>query len=372
MLNEFGRWVVSGARRASPFAHAAAVAVVTLIVGVTISRYAGQAQTWSWLVMGIVSVIAGFLAWRATQSLSRPAIISGRSVPPQEIDVAENMSAVRTSLGMRVTVHSNVYSFKSPSSEIGPEPLYVPATGHSMLLEVTCLRAGELVVRELQAVVAERKQISFDGVSVSTPPGSGIILSEDLVEPVERARAAFRPVALPEFEILLDATPPLVRPALGPSGEPVRPTPELPIKLAVGDYASFTLAPITGDPRMVLWDINVVWDCDGLHTRSAWRCTVTGSTGFRTFHPGGKAPTETPINHVSPDHWIVRYPPLEGADAQDWQPGRHDPPFFEVHAHGAPDHVMGDATGRMWKVTADEGVTLSEPVDRPEDDQRDA
>jgi len=122
---------------------------------------------------------------------------------------------------------------------------------------------------------------------------------------------------------------------------------------------------------MVLWDIKVVWDCGGVHTQSPYRCTVTGSTGFRTFYPGGKAPTETPINEVSPDHWIVKYPPSEDVDTQQLQRQRHDPPFFHVHAHGSSGGVIGDAEGRVWKKgTADEGVKLPESTDRPEDELR--
>jgi hypothetical protein len=159
----------------------------------------------------------------------------------------------------------------------------------------------------VRAEVTARSAVTFDGVSMVAQPGPALVLSDDLGAARRRSLENYQPMETPHLEILLDAEPPVVRPALDPAGRAVRPLPGFPLPLDPGAHLRLVLAPITDDRRQVEWRLLADVECDGTLQSPAWDLMVTAETTFRTFHPGGREPEFTPVHQLAP-HWKVTYP----------------------------------------------------------------
>jgi hypothetical protein len=197
-----------------------------------------------------------------------------------------------------------------------------------VIVEVAAPGRDVVTVIGFRAEIIERVALTSSGVAITPRRMPEQILSSDLEEPHQRAVSSFQELEVPQFELLLDSEPAVVRAALGADGRPARPTPTLPTTLHPGEYAKFTMAPVTDDMRLVRWLLHLDWAFYGSPNTHSYRLLITGDTGFRTFVPGGSSPSVTPVRNVADDHWEVNVPgtqPTKGRDS------------WTVAVHGSSD-----------------------------------
>lgn len=186
----------------------------------------------------------------------------------------------------RITVRPHLARLIPPSSARGPEAVQVPVSGHSLVLEVQADPAADAEITALRAEVIERLPLDAE--------------SSQRVEDDE-------PLETPQFEVLLDADPPIVRPTLGEDGQPLHRDITLPVQVpADGRLLRLVLAPVTDATELLRWRLTAELRHAGPDTVS-WDLLITGDTGWRTFVPGGQAPRITRPEEAS-DHWGQKFP----------------------------------------------------------------
>jgi hypothetical protein len=219
-----------------------------------------------------------------------------------------NSSSNESGLLVRINVSSHLAHFINPSSEIGPEPMLIPVTGYSMFAEMVCRGNIDFKILGFRAEVIQQTSFRSDGTMIASLPNPNRLsfLPPEEDELVRKAEEAFIPLEIPHFEILLDKHPPIIRPALKADGLPARPTPQIPFTLHPNEYRSFFLAPVTHNPDLTVWSLDVIWEFERELQESPYGTfQVTGDTGWRTFIPYGE-PSSTPVNKVV-DHWDIQY-----------------------------------------------------------------
>ncbi|MEW2119229.1 hypothetical protein AB0945_29380 [Streptomyces sp. NPDC005474] len=209
---------------------------------------------------------------------------------------------------IRVGGLSHVFAVLDPSTTVGPEPLQIPLTGHNVYVDLAATGDDDLVLRGLRAEVLGRSPLKPNGVSVVPQPGPTISYAEDLSESHRRALANYQPMQVPDAEVFLDESPPLVRPALDGQGLPVVPDYRLPLRIAAGTAWRLVLAPHTRDRGLVEWRLIADFTCGDFRAAIDWDLKVTAETTMRTFRPGGSEPDFTPVHVIAP-HWRVAWPP---------------------------------------------------------------
>lgn len=203
---------------------------------------------------------------------------------------------------------SHAFAVLDPSTTVGPEPLYIPLTGYNVYVDLVASGDQDLVLHALRAEVTGRSPMKPNGVSLVPQPGPGISFAEDLSEARRRGLESYQPMQVPDAEVFLDETPPLVRPALDAKGIPVVPDFGLPLRNAAGSAWQIVLAPHTADRGRVDWRLLADVTCGDHRATMSWDLVVTAETTMRAFHPGGTGPEFTPV-HVLAPHWRVAWPP---------------------------------------------------------------
>jgi hypothetical protein len=207
-------------------------------------------------------------------------------------------------LAARLSVFAHLSQVLSPSSQVGPEPVYIPATGHCVVIEVIARTPG-MVLGGFRAEVTDRRPLLGTGTSITLDRMPDLVSADDLQQAARRSAESFVPLEIPQFEIFLDPVPPVIRPALDGDGSPVRPTPVLPARLREGEYAKFVFAPVTADDGLVRWAISLDWNVPGQSAKPVrWNLAVTGKTGFKTFSSDGSGAVPTSVREVGTDHWM--------------------------------------------------------------------
>jgi hypothetical protein len=222
------------------------------------------------LVVGMIGVFV--VAKLARRKHAEPAIDSPApmAVPPRA----------------RISVRPHLARVMPPSSARGPEAVQVPVSGHSLVLEFQADPGAHAEITALRAEVIERLPLDAD--------------SSQRVEDDE-------PLETPQFEVLLDADPPIVRTTLGEDGQLLHPDVTLPVEVPdAGRVLRLVLAPVTDAMELLRWRLTTELRHAGHHTLS-WDLLITGDTGWRTFVPGGEAPRITRPEEVA-DHWGPKFP----------------------------------------------------------------
>lgn len=201
-------------------------------------------------------------------------------------------------LAARVSCRSNVAQVRNPSSDVGPEPVTVPVTGCSVMVELVAPGLDTVAVTGIGAEVTTTTDVDFDGVQVAMARMPDLIGSDDLVESTQRSVASYQPLDPPHFVALLDQSPPIVQVAHDSPQPPI----ELPLTLLPNDSVTFLVAPVTNDPRLMAWNLLIEWTVDSTRNTIRWPLSVTGDTGYRTALPNGEN-RPTPIRNIAPDHW---------------------------------------------------------------------
>jgi len=210
---------------------------------------------------------------------------------------------------VRVSGLSHVHAILDPSTTIGPEPLNIPLTGYNVYVDLVASGDQDVVLHRLYAEVIRRRPMKPSGVSIAPRPGQqGISYSEEQSEARRRALENYQPMRVPDAEVFLDETPPLVRPALDEKGIPVAPDFRLPLRTAAGSGLRIVLAPHTEDRGRVDWRLFADVTCGDYGATKRWDLMVTAATTMRTFHPGRTEPEFTPVHVIAP-HWRVAWPP---------------------------------------------------------------
>ncbi|MGW4940439.1 hypothetical protein ACWEOZ_02465 [Actinoplanes sp. NPDC004185] len=207
---------------------------------------------------------------------------------------------------VELSTRSHITLVRSPSSEVGPAPVHIPVTGHNVLLDLTAGPDSDITLDRLRARRTGRESLTADGVSLALPRQPDLVLSADLEEPGRRAVAAFEPLEVPHYEVVLDADPPLVRPARDAYGRPPRWVPDGPPLVPAGGSARVVLAALTGDPVLVRWRLLADVAQDGRTWTFAWDLSVTATSGMVHYEPGGDGPITTPVQELFPQHWTLR------------------------------------------------------------------
>ncbi|MDX2541996.1 hypothetical protein ACOT81_34610 [Streptomyces sp. WI04-05B] len=203
---------------------------------------------------------------------------------------------------------SHAFAVLDPSTTIGPDPVHIPLTGHNVYLDLAATGDHDLVLLGLRAEVTGRAPMKPSGVSLVPQPGPALSYAEDLSEARRRALANYQPMQVPDAEVFLDETPPLVRPALDGQGIPVVPDFGLPLRIPAGTAWRIVLAPHTEDRGRVEWRLFADVTCGDFRGAVDWELKVTAETTMRAFRPGGTAPEFTPVHVIAP-HWRVARPP---------------------------------------------------------------
>jgi len=222
------------------------------------------------LVVGMIGV---FLAAKlASRKRAKPAVESPapRAVPARA----------------RISVRSHLARVMSPSTARGPEADPVPVSGHSLVLEVQTDPGASAEITALRAEVIERLPLDAES-------------SQHVKDHV--------PLETPQFEVLLDAVPPIVRPTPGEDGQLLHPDITLPVEVPNdGRLLRLVLAPVTDARELLRWRLTAELRHAGPDTVS-WDLLITGDTGWRTFVPGGHEPRITRPEEAA-DHWGQKFP----------------------------------------------------------------
>ncbi|MEU8232302.1 hypothetical protein AB0C12_22190 [Actinoplanes sp. NPDC048967] len=205
-----------------------------------------------------------------------------------------------------LSTRSHITLVRSPSSEVGPAPVHIPVTGHNVFLVLTAGPDRDITLDRLRAQVTGRESLTADGISVALPRQPDLVLSADLEEPGRRAAAAFEPLEIPHYEVVLDAVPALVRTARDAHGRPPRWVPDGPPLVPAGGRARVVLAALTSDPALVRWRLRADVTQDDRTWSFAWDLSVTATSGMVHYRPGGNGPIVTPVQELFPQHWTLR------------------------------------------------------------------
>ncbi|MFJ5157443.1 hypothetical protein ACIQCF_39235 [Streptomyces sp. NPDC088353] len=189
-----------------------------------------------------------------------------------------------------------------PSSEVGPEPLDIPCSGHNVYVDLMANGMVPVVLRALRAEVVSREEFRPDGVVVAPLPGPSISFAEDLADARRRGLENYQPMLMPDHEILLDETPPVVRTAVGNTGHPLNPSSALPLTVPVGETRRVVVAPHTEDRRLLTWRLTAEVTYAGSHAKPAWTLKTTAETTMRVFAPDDPEGRFSPAHDAS-DHW---------------------------------------------------------------------
>ncbi|MGW4271050.1 hypothetical protein ACWEGQ_01450 [Streptomyces seoulensis] len=189
-----------------------------------------------------------------------------------------------------------------PSSEVGPEPLDIPCSGHNVYVDLMADGTVPVVLHALRAEVVSREEFRPDGVVIDPPPGPSVSFAEDLADARRRSLENYQPMLVPDHEILLDETPPLVRTAVGDTGRPLYPSSALPLTVPVGEGRRVVVAPYTEDRRLLTWRLTAEVTYASNRAEPAWTLRTTAETTMQVFTPGGTGGRFSPAHDVS-DHW---------------------------------------------------------------------
>jgi len=211
------------------------------------------------------------------------------------------------SFAMRLTGNSHLQVVRNPSSEVGPQPLHIPVSGCNLYLEIRVLDADTVVLHGVDATVAGRFPLQADGVSVVPQPGPATVYGEDLAEAHRRGLENYQPIEVPHLEILLDAEPPVIRPARDADGRLARPGQQFPITLAKGEEFRLVLAPLTDDRGEIRWRLAVDLEWESRRQWEHWNLRLTAETTMLKFHPDGREPEFVPAHENAP-HWHSAFP----------------------------------------------------------------
>jgi hypothetical protein len=206
-----------------------------------------------------------------------------------------------------ITTKSHISVFLNPSSEVGPVPLFIPASGHNLIFELIVNARSVVSLDEISAIVIARKPLCADGVSVQAQPGPSLVLSDDLAIAYQRSLARYSPLEIPHLEVLLDHEPPIVRPAIDTDGKNVRERVIFPIQVNGGGRVRLVLAPLTNNRELVDWELRVSVHCDGVQMTRVWDFKVTAETTFRSFVSDEQPPEFTPVQKLAAN-WYVKHP----------------------------------------------------------------
>lgn len=180
---------------------------------------------------------------------------------------------------VRVVAHSLLTLTEYPSSVVGPELNHVPAAGHNVYLQLMVAPAAVATLHGLSAEVTERRPLEHGAVGLG--PGE---------------------LKHPDFEIVLDAEPPIIRPVMESDSRPSRDAPSFPLRLVSGSINEVVLTPITDDRGNVLWRLLADLECNGYRQVETFQLQVTAETRWRTFYPDDRSPKDCKAWEVV-QHW---------------------------------------------------------------------
>lgn len=189
-----------------------------------------------------------------------------------------------------------------PSSEVGPEPLDIPCSGCNVYVDLMANGTVPVVLAALRAEVVSREELRPDGVVLAPLPGPAISFAEDLADARRRGLENYRPMLMPDHEILLDEAPPVVRTAVGDTGHPIDPSSALPLTVPVGETRRVVVSPYTEDRRLLTWRLTAEVAYAGHHAEPAWTLRTTAETTMLVFHPDDPEGRFSPAHEAS-DHW---------------------------------------------------------------------
>ncbi|MFK8906036.1 tetratricopeptide repeat protein [Streptomyces sp. YS-3] len=316
---------------------AALATLVPLVLGGAV-LLAGGTDAWpAWAAVLAVAALSGTLAARRTPSPKRAAA----PTPPPPDATGSAMYAMQRPVRdvpvtglpedvpytLRVTTRSHLAVIGPPGSGAGSEAVFIPLTGHNLVLSLTADGPSDVTLVRLEARVTQHASLVADGVSVAHRRVPDMVLSPDLLESVQRSVEAFEPLRRPDFEVLLDDGPAAVRPV--DEGAPA-----LPLTVPGGGSATLVLAPVTGSGAWVHWRLDAAIERDGRTDNPSWELTVTATSGLSTHHPGGGAPTEASVQQFFPDHWDPA--------VRDGAPGQEG---LSQSAFAVVAHATADGTG---------------------------
>ncbi|MFQ6144521.1 hypothetical protein ACLMNJ_15810 [Streptomyces seoulensis] len=216
---------------------------------------------------------------------------SGATVPDDGVQFATRLLGL-THISVRLL----------PSSEVGPEPLDIPCSGHNVYVDLMADGTVPVILRALRAEVVSREEFQPDGVVIAPLPGPSVSFAEDLADARRRGLENYQPMLVPDHEILLDETPPVVRTAVGDTGHPLHPSSALPLTVPVGEARRVVVAPYTEDRRLLTWRLTAEVTYASNRAEPAWTLKTTAETTMRVFTPGGSEGRFSPAHDVS-DHW---------------------------------------------------------------------
>ena len=283
--------------------------VAAMVAGGTVVLAVGG-QVWLPLAMvAAVSVLVGVLTWRraAPPPPSRTAAPSTVPPPPQRAGlrvyplqrpvrpVAVHGAGARYTL--RIRSHSQLLLVTSPGSDVGPEPVHTPLTGHNLVVSVVADGGAAVVLHGFRAEVTARTALSASGMEIAHDRLPDLALSPDLVESIQGSVSGYRRLRVPDLEVAVDERPPAIRPAAGAADRP-----RFPVQVAAGAALDLVLAPVTDDLNQVHWRLHVDLECAGVRSAPSCELTLTAQTGIRTYRPHD-TPLLSPVRDHFTDHW---------------------------------------------------------------------
>jgi hypothetical protein len=277
-------------------------------------------RTTKWLPLAAVAgvaVLSGTFAWGRKQGNPAPGA-SGIAVYPMQQPVRNVVGKGlpdKAPYTVRVTTHTHMSLTMSPGMQTGPTAIQIPLTGHNVMFLLTATGSGDVTVREIGAEVTNRTSLIVDGVNIAhrTMP---LVLSPDLLESIQRSVEEFKPLEIPDFEILLDGDPALLRP-LGSD------TLSFPLIVPAGENVTIVFAPVTDDRNWVHWRLFAEIEYGGRTARPSWDLTVTAET---CYADSGRLAS---VHELFPDHWDPSTSKLTR------EPGPTDSESLHVAFHGS-------------------------------------
>lgn len=239
---------------------------------------------------------SGGQVW-AAQILTRPV--------PFSLPAGEGRPPFLAELSSR----SHVTFVRSPGSDVGPTPLHTPLTGHNLFLDLTAHASSGIMLQSLTAEAIGVGPLLADGTSFALPRSPDYVLGADLEVVTRRAVAAYEPLEIPQYEVLLlHGVPAQVRPARDAYGRLLRPMPVQPLQVPPGESGRVVLAVVTDEPDVQHWRLSAEITQGGRSWRLAWDLDVTARPVSRKFVPGGNGPVPVPVHEHAPQHWVPRWP----------------------------------------------------------------
>jgi Flp pilus assembly protein TadD len=184
----------------------------------------------------------------------------------------------------------------APGTDVGPEALWIPASGHNVTLTFKAAESGALTVLRIAAEVVARMPLPESvGVSSAMPRMPGLVLSPDLLESVQRSVAAYRPLQVPDAAVLLDSE--------GVDIAMLREVIPPPFDVPPRQTVTLVFAPVTRARACVRWRMVCDIKCMDRVDTIYWDFVVTAHTAMAEFRPGDDGPTPTPAYKLHRDHW---------------------------------------------------------------------